>query len=249
MLAQVIRTVTYVPAEYLGTMNDIAHKLQGEGAGDLQTRLNLILREPVASSAETVDLSKIPSEFQPSAKLYLKLFGKMPDFSGLVMPQAEDGGNHIVVVIAKEIVEWTNNPKEGLFQARKKLFPTWKYDNDSLDFLIPMDHDQRDLRKGSYIVLMRDSETPDSDLMNLSANQIAEMNVKTSTDTEYALFSGIFFLKHGHHPDRKTWTINSGSRYRDGSVPRGGWRGSESRVYWFNAAGHNPGLGSRRVLI
>ena len=190
---------------------------------------------------ENVDLI-----FRPSAELYFALFGKIPDFSGLTVPEVpQDGHQYLVIVVDKELC----SSKEALFQARKKLFPCWKYWNESLDTMIPAKNDQRKVASGSYVFIIRDSETPDSDLMNLSANQIAEMNILVSTDTEYALFSAMFYRKHGYHPDRKTWTLNAGSRVRGGDVPYGYWYDTKSDVYWYDVTDHYPDLGSRRVLV
>ncbi len=181
-------------------------------------------------------------------KLYMKLFGKVPDFSNLFVPHAPDGRQYLAVPVMKEIVEWTNGgPKEGVFQARKKLFPCWKYTDEHLDLVI--EKDERDPTNGSYVVLMLDSETPDEDFLNKSAIQIAEMNIKTSTHLEYALFSAMYFLKHGRHPDSKTWTLNSGSRSRDGYVPYGFWHDGGSGVYWDDIGSRNSYLGPRRVWI
>ncbi len=182
--------------------------------------------------------------------IYDELFGRTPDFLKLTIPRAPDARQYIAIPVMRELVEYTDgSPKEGLFQARKKLFPCWKYTNDPLDVAIPAGKDERHPVSGSYVVLMLDSETPDEDLMNKSANQIAEMGIKTSTDTEYALFSVAYFMKHGCHPDRKTWTLNSGSRGRGGVVPDGSWSDGGSDVRWCDPARCNPGLGSRRVVL
>lgn len=182
-------------------------------------------------------------------EVYEKLFGKAPDFSNLVIPHAPDGRSYLAVPVMQELVEYTNGePKEGVFQARKKLFPCWKYTNDSLDVAIPTDKDERNPANGSYVALMLDSKTPDEDLMNKSANQIAKMNIKTSTHLEYALFSTMYFLKHGCHPDRKTWTLNSGSRGSGGGVPGADWGDDKSNVDWFGVDDRYSYLGSRRVF-
>lgn len=211
-------------------------------------RLNRVLR--LAFEKDLVE-SGTPTKFALATELYMKLFGKTPDFSKLVIPQeAPDARQYLAIPVMQELAEYTNGePKEKLFQARKKFFPCWKYTNDSLDVAIPAEKDERNPTNGSYVVLMLDSETPDENLMNKSANQIAEMGIKTSTHLEYALFSAMYFLKHGHHPDSKTWTLNSGSRGRGGLVPRGGWYDDESRVDWYDLTDRGPRLGSRRVWV
>jgi len=220
--------------------------------------LSRILREALCPKSVEVERSEkskadenknlfenVDPIFRPSAELYFALFGKVPDFSGLTVPRMlENENEYLVIVVDKELCA----SKQALFQARKKLFPTWKYTNENLDTAIPAKDDQRKVASGSYVFIIRDSETPDSDLMNLSANQIAEMKLQVTTDTEYALFSAMFYWKHEHHPDRSTWTINAGSRDRDGDVPRGDWNGNKSRVRWCGVADHYPYLGSRRVI-
>lgn len=182
--------------------------------------------------------------------LYEKLFGKALDFSNLFIPRAPDARQYLAVPMMRELVEWTNGePKEDVFQARKKLFPCWKYTSDSLDLAIPTHKDERNPGNDSYVVLMLDSETPDENLMNKSANQIAEMGIKTSTHLEYALFSAMYFLKHGHHPDRQTWTLNSGSRDSSGDVPGAYGGGGKSGVGWYAPTSRDSHLGSRRVCV
>ncbi len=205
---------------------------------ELKKALNVLRR---AKSVAAEDLSIL----DPSLKLYMELFGKVPDITGLVVPKVPDDAEYLAVLVDKELA----SSKEALFQARKKIFPTRKYDSDSLDVVIPAENDQRNPRDGSYIVLMRDSETPDADLMNRSANNVKSMNLTISTDTEYALFSALFFRKHGYHPDRDTWTLNAGSRGRLGGVPYGLWRDGESEVSWDGAGRRDPRLGARRVIL
>lgn len=253
MLAQAIRSVTYVPTKHLGTINDLAHKLQGVGADEFAVRLKKALRAEGEEQPGTpvLDLSAIPEMFHLSATFWYKTFGRVPDFSGVSVPEIPADGNKYLVCFAPvELIDWTEGqPKEGIFQARKRLFQTWKYTNEPLDVAIPIEKDQRDLRNGSYAFLMRNSETPDKGLMNLSTTNIVKINIKTSTDMEYAIFSGMFFLEHGYHPDRKTWTLNTGSRNRNGGVPGADWRGGKSRVDWYGVADRHPNLGSRRVIV
>lgn len=254
-LGGIVRALVGVPQERLVVVQKVVNGLNSnaKNGGIFQTDLSKFVLgwKPEDQMVESpLDLSTIPEPFHLSAKIYHKLFGEVPDFNGVEVPEApDDGHEYLVCFNTLELIDWTDGkPKEGLFQAGKKLFPTWKYSDESLDALIPMDKDVRDLRKGSYVFLMRDSETPDEDLMNLSANQIAEMkNINPSTDTEYFIFSRMFFLKHGYHPDRQTWTLNAGSRLRDGGVPLGGWRGGGSRVNWCKPSIRASSLGSRRV--
>jgi hypothetical protein len=233
-----------------GFTADLVKKIVNSRANKLAKTMlgSLVEKTEKATSVAEAIVGNPDTSFM--SQVYEKLFGKVPDFSELVIPRAPDARQYIAVPVMRELVDWTDgSPKEGLFQARKKLFPCWKYTEESLDIAIPSDKDERNPANGSYVVLMLDSETPDEDLMNKSANQIAEMDEKTSTHLEYALFSTMYFLKHGRHPDTKTCTLNAGSRCRDGGVPNGDWNDDGSYVYWGGAGNRNPDLGSRRVIL
>lgn len=209
---------------------------------DHQDRLNKVLRD--AFEKDMPKTVKTMPDLLASAELYMMLFGKAPDFSGLAVPEVPNDGEYLTIVVDQELA----GSKEVLFQARKKLFPTWKYTDDSLDVAIPAEKDERSPRKGTYVIRVRDSKSPDTELLNKSANDITSMNIKTMTDTEYALFSAMYFLKHGEHPDKNTWTLCSGSRCADGDVPGGRWRDDESCVRWCSPSDCRPLLGSRRVI-
>ena len=75
MLAQVVRSITYVPQQYLGTLNDIAHKLQGLEADILHGRLNMILRESSVSVPEpTIDpIIRVNRSISPAYPSWVKV--------------------------------------------------------------------------------------------------------------------------------------------------------------------------------
>jgi len=224
---------------------DLVKKITGSRGNKLAKTMRGSIEEKIVVPVGTTSVNPDISFMAP---IYEKLFGKVPDFTELLIPRVPDARSYIAIPVMREIIEYTNGaPKEGLHQARKKLFQCWKYTDDSLDTAIPSDKDERNSADGSYVVLMLDSETPDEEFLNHSTNQIAGMNVKTSTYTEYALFSVAYFLKHGHHPDRKTWTLNSGSRSRGGGVPGGYWGGGGSDVGWCSLGYRYANLGPRRV--
>lgn len=191
----------------------------------------------------------LPSDvLELNGKLYHNLFGKVPDFSGIALPKTEGGGPFLTAIVAKELVEWTGgSPIEGVFHARKKLYPTWKYTGDSLDAVITVN--ERTLGNGTYAFACSESITPDADLMNLSANDITSRKLTTMMALEYLLFETAYFLKHGVHLDPRTWTLLSGSRNRGGRVPLGDWRDGSSNVYWRSPSSCGPSLGSRKVWV
>jgi hypothetical protein len=77
-------------------------------------------------------------------------------------------------------------------------------------------------RNGSYIVRFRRNVEADSDLADLSAEQLAEKD-DGITLLERLLLELGYFVTTGKHLDEKNWTLCSGSRDSGGCVPRVSW--------------------------
>jgi len=177
--------------------------------------------------------------------VYLKLFNRRPDLSGIRIPEKPEGVGPVrLIVVAKELLEWTGNkPLEGVQEALKKHFPGWEYDND-LDVAIPTN--DRDPKNGSYAVWVKDARGADDDLENFSADDLAEKGIPGITMLERQLLEADYFWQRGEHLDQQNWTLCSGSRDRDGSVPHVNWN-DWFRVNWASRSTRNPRLRSRRV--
>lgn len=182
-------------------------------------------------------------------RVYEKLFGKKPDFSGIHLPaKPDDMGPMRLIVVAQEILDWTGNrPLQGTLDALKKHFPCWQHESDLDEAIVKND---RDPREGSYAVWVRDVREADQANANKSANDLSAENHTSITVLERALLEMDCYLDHGEHLDRQSWTLCAGSRDRDGdAVPRAYWDVDKFCVSWCNPYGHSSDLRSRRVWV
>ena len=189
--------------------------------------------------------SRIPSALVSWGATYEKLFGKKPEFSGVRIPEKPEGVGPVrLIVVAKELIEWTgNHPLEGVQEALKKHFPGWEYSADLDADILTND---RDPRNGSYAVWVRDVREADEEFANKSAEDLRAGNHTGITELERGLLEGDYFFEKGEHLDQQNITLCTGSRSRDGHVPGGYWRG-EFDVGWYGSSARHPRLRSRRV--
>jgi len=180
-------------------------------------------------------------------RTYEKLYGKKPDFSSLVIPTRPEGfGPMRLIIVAREIVEWTDNcPLQGTQDALKKYFPCWQYESN-LDETIPTS--DRDPKNGSYAVWVRDVREADEEFANKSANDLKAEGHTGITVLERQLLEADYFFEKGEHLDPENVTMCSGSRVRGGCVPHAIWYGKFC-VRWCNSTYRYPGLRSRRVWV
>lgn len=121
---------------------------------------------------------------------------------------------------------FTSNPG---FDACVRQFPAWRYADD-LDKAVP--HDDRNARNDSYAVWFRDRQEADEELKNLSANRLAEQGILGITLPERLWYEMVYWDETGEHLDIFNWTLCSGSRDSDGSVPYVSRCRGRLRVCW-----------------
>ncbi|MEK7147720.1 MAG: hypothetical protein AAB758_00310, partial [Patescibacteria group bacterium] len=178
---------------------------------------------------------------------YQKLFPMaLVELSQVRIPEKPEGfGPMRLIVVAKELVEWTNGkPLEGTQEALKKHFRGWEY-TDDLDVAIPTN--DRDPRNGSYAVWVKDVQEADDENTHKSADDLKSEGHTGITLLERQLLEADYFLEKGEHLDIVNVTLCTGSRYRDGGVPRGYWDGGRFSVDWCSSAHRLGSLPSRRV--
>jgi hypothetical protein len=179
--------------------------------------------------------------------VYEKLFGHKPDLSQIVIPEKPEGfGPMRLVVVAKKLLEWTDNrPLQGTQKAFKKHFSCWQYVDDLDEAIVKND---RDPRNGSYAVWVRDVQEADEEFANKSANDLAKENHTGIIHLERALFEADYYFETGKHLDVQNVTLCTGSRNRGGGVPGSSW-GGRFCVSWANPSSSNSNLRSRRVWV
>ncbi|MDO8569650.1 MAG: hypothetical protein Q7R89_02675 [bacterium] len=177
---------------------------------------------------------------------YEKLFGQNPNLSEIRIPEKPEGvGPMRLIVVVREILDWTNNhPLQGTQGALKKHFPCWQYAND-LDQEITVN--DRDPKNGSYAVWVKDVRETDEDLAGLSADDLAEKKIPGIITLERQLLEADYFFENGEHLDQQNITLCSGSRNRDGGVPNASCDADGFSVCWYDSSNRDPVLRSRRV--
>ncbi|MFH1473085.1 MAG: hypothetical protein ABIF06_01570 [bacterium] len=192
-----------------------------------------------------VDDVELSSDLIRWTGVYERLFGHKPDLSQIVVPEKPKGfGPMRLVVVAREIVEWTNGrPLQGTQDALKKHFPCWQYVDDLDEAIMKND---RDPRSGSYAVWVRDVQEADEEFANRSANDLMAEKHTGITNLECAIFEADYYFETGKHLDVQNVTLCTGSRHRGGYVPLTLWH-DRFRVDWAHPSASYSRLHSRRV--
>lgn len=112
-----------------------------------------------------------------------------------------------------------------------------------------MSHD-RCLSKGSYLIGFRRTVEADEKNKGKSANILAGENHKGITLPERLVLGYGYYVTTSQHLDIENWTLCSGSRFRDGSVPDVRWRSGSRRVdvHWCGLYSAHDDLRSRSVV-
>ena len=173
------------------------------------------------------------------------VYGKKQDFSGIIIPEAEEGFSWITPVPGSESM----TVEEIYYGIKNKLHPAWKWTDKSLDDVLDFSFG-RDGWKDNYTVRFRPNHEADEDLKNLSANDIAGRKINTATIKERLWLGGFLYWSEKIILDRKTITLCAGSRFSVGCVPSVCWVGhyGEMCVYWFKSGGASGRLRSRAAV-
>lgn len=178
--------------------------------------------------------------------VYEKLFGQKPNLSQIAVPEMPEGfGPMRLVVVAREVLKWTDNhPLQGTQSALKRRFPCWQYVVDLDEAIVRND---RDPKNGSCAVWVRDVREADEEFANKSADDLAGENHLGITLIERQLLEIDYFLEHGEHLDVQNVTLCTGSRNRGDNVPSAHWIADKFYVGRCYSANRGPRLRSRRV--
>lgn len=127
-------------------------------------------------------------------------------------------------------------------------FACWKYTDSSLDEIVTSN--DRDPKKGTYAVWVRDGVEADDELKNRSANDLAKAKIAGETLLERLIHELKYYKETGKHLDIENVTLCSGSRNSDGDVPRVCWGsdGDGLGVDWFYPSDRSGRLRSREVV-
>lgn len=162
------------------------------------------------------------------------------DLSEVKIPD-DPGGFERVIIMAPGITPQT------AFDVCSKNFNCWKWTDKNLDEIVTSD---RTTKNGPYAIRIRNRVEADKELKNLSADQLKEQKISGVTLEERLIYELKHFKETGEHLDIQNWTLCSGSRYSDGSVPSVRWSPFYGKMFvpW-DSAGHARGaLRTRQVV-
>jgi hypothetical protein len=137
----------------------------------------------------------------------------------------------------------------AIWEGQSRSFKAWKYFDTEPEAFVTQ-NERSAAKTGLYVILVRESVEPDSDLLNLSASMVKKRKLKTETLAERLVHGHQYYIETKGHLDVNGWTICSGSRYSDGGVPYAYWRGAdrEVRVDWSGVDDRDPSSGPRAAV-
>ena len=139
---------------------------------------------------------------------YEEFFGFVPDISTISMSMGYRDFNCPIV-----------RPKgisvNLVWDVCKKRFKCWQYDGFDLESLLR--ESERGEMKETSVRFFRTCVEADEETKNRSVNDIARL--RGITLLERLIMELKYFSETGEHLDIESWTLCSGSRFSDGSVP------------------------------
>ena len=146
---------------------------------------------------------------------YTRLFGKKPDLTHIRIPARPEGfGPMRLIVVASEIIEWTDNhPIQGTVDTLKKHFLVRHDFEKDLDKAVTRNY--RNPVNGTYALWIRDVQQLDEENRNLSAVDLLQRGEIGLTLLERILLEADYFFEKGTHMDQYYSTLCTGSRYHN----------------------------------
>ncbi|PIT93940.1 hypothetical protein COU00_01635, partial [Candidatus Falkowbacteria bacterium CG10_big_fil_rev_8_21_14_0_10_43_11] len=170
-----------VPNSILGMYADLSHKLQAGAITPEELGLFLKKRNPFAVNSE-----KLLDQWH---QFYLDIFDVGATFSGIRIPNFRESFPWLIVPIPEV-------PTNAVWQGYKNQgIPTWSYYGDDLEAVITQN--DRNTKKGAYVIWVRDRVEADEELKNLSANQLKDKNIPVITCDERLRLGLYYWWKTG----------------------------------------------------
>lgn len=226
-------TVSLTAREYIANGREM-----GFSKGALLQAIAEVFEAPAQIQPQTTPVSEddIRAKWQA---FYKEHFNLDVDLSQVVIPDYQPGFDRIIIIAQGLTIN-------QVIEACRKHFNVWTYTEDLDKAVIKND---RSSAEASYAIRIRDRVEADEELKNMSANQLAQENIKGNTLLERLVFELVYFVETGNHLDIDNYTLCSGSRYSGGCVPCVGWGGGGLGVYWYGPGSVVGGLRARSVLV
>ncbi len=163
------------------------------------------LRRKWSAANQALELERLVEQ---RTKFCRSFYGLDPDFSQVVLPPMRPGFG------------WTSLIPMGLtaehvYSVCSGLFPCRKFTQENLDSLLMWYWEERDARKGSYAVRLRNQVEADPQLVNLSIKGINTRKLTTITLVERLDLELAYWVRKRKHLDVSHITWCSGSRFFD----------------------------------
>jgi hypothetical protein len=213
-------------ATVLGMFADLSHKLQHGSLTVYQLEKFLKKQNPFVLSHEQV---------ADWVRMYREVFGIEVDTAELKIPKQKKGFDRLIVVAPGLM------PNQ-IYEAMGKIMPVWRYKENLNDITSERKTDKL------YAIWVREREEADEELKNLSAGDLKKKSVAGITFEERGLYEIIYFRETGKHLDIYNWTLCSGSRYPDGSVPSMLWFNGRVGMHW-SLSDDREGILRSRVVV
>lgn len=169
---------------------------------------------------------------------------RVPDMGDVRIPDVRDDLTRVLIIPESLRIS------TGIELCRKGIpggcagFPVWCY---LVDPDADITRNERTASAGTYAILVRGRAVPDENLKGLSAEQIVQLGIATENARERVIHELKFFSETGAHLDASTTTLCSGSRTRNGGVPRIAWNRNELQILACHARRASKLLGAREV--
>ncbi len=217
-------------SEIRGLLNDLLERLSGDSCREWLSALKRFLRKENPWGDALLDLNWVKAHQELGIA-----------FDPRILPAVDPAYWHIPVV--SEVT--CNKVVETL---RRLGVNVWTCFED-LDQSIPTN--DRVPGDGPYVVSVRRRVEADEENENLSANDLRIQNVTGTTLLERLLLELAYYLTTGQHLDIDCWTLCSGSRDSDGSVPGVYWLPGYRKVYvdWRSPNDRSNALRARTAVL
>jgi len=240
-ITQAVRAATIGQVKDIGAtlLQAIPGEMSFETAADVLSRKTELIKLVRDFFPNPVNLSDPVKQWE---SFYQKYLGSTRDFSKVKIPERT----------AKQAIEFTRLiivtgglTRNQVYEACGKQFPCYKYADD-LDQAVPTN--ERDPKKGSYAIWVRDTVEADEVHQNKSVDMVTKEKLATETLLERMLHELKYFAETGKHLDVSNVTLCSGSRDSDGHVPRAYWNDGKFQVDWYVAVDRFACLRPREVV-
>ncbi len=248
MLGKAIRLIRKVPASWLGTLYDLLKKLTSESGSAWFEALKQFLRQELEVVSKVSDgifsakKTNLIIALQEAEAFHKKAFGGEIHLSKMFkLPKALPWKDVIVAFVPK------GTDYRGCVTAMQKAGAGMNKPWEEVDVNNYSNSSASDLDR---LFIIRRSERPDDDTMNLSLDQLVLTKKNFLGLGGYAIAMGTYHNATKSYLDPQTWTWFPNNRLASGGVSSGRWLPDDRKALfrWCSAGNAFPGIGARVAM-